>query len=131
MQKNKKLIIAAIIIVVIVIAMAVIYVSTRPETTAGSKTFTVKVAHSDGSEKTFTYQTDAEYLGEVLLAEGLIVGHNDTYGLYIDTVDGEDAVWEEDGSYWALYVGEEYAMQGIDQTPINHGDAFSLVYTIG
>lgn len=131
MQKNKKLIIAAIAIVMIVAAMAVIYVATRPETTAGPKTFTVEVTHSDGSEKTFTYQSDAEYLGEVLLAEGLIKGHNDTFGLYIDTVDGEDAIWEEDSSYWALYVGEEYASQGIDHTPITDGGAFSLVYTIG
>ena len=98
MQKNKKLIIAAIAVVVAVIAMAVIYVNTRPDTTAGSKTFTVKVTHSDGSEKTFTYQTDAEYLGEVLLAEGLIAGDVGQFGLYINTVDGEDAIWEEDNS---------------------------------
>ena len=131
MQKNKKIITAAIAVAVIAAAMAVIYVATRPETTAGSKTFTVEVVHSDESKKTFTYQTDAEYLGEVLLAEGLIAGHDSQFGLYIDTVDGEDAVWEKDNSYWALYVGEEYAAQGIDQTPINHGDTFSLVYTVG
>ena len=131
MQKNKKLIIAVIAVVVIAAAMAIIYAATRPETTAGSKTFTVAVTHSDGSEKTFTYHTDAEYLGEVLLDEGLIAGDVTQFGLYINTVDGEDAIWEEDGSYWALYVGDEYAMQGIDQTPIADGDAFSLVYTIG
>ena len=131
MQKNKKLIIAVIAVVVIVAAMAVIYAATRPETTAGSKTFTVEVVHSDGSKKNFTYQTDAEYLGEVLLEAGLIEGDTGEFGLYINTVDGEDAIYEEDSSYWALYVGEEYAMQGIDQTPVNHGDAFSLVYTIG
>ena len=131
MQKNKKLIIAAIAVVVVVAAMVIIYVATRPETAAGSKTFTVKVVHGDGSEKAFTYQTDAEYLGEVLVEKGLIVGHTDTFGLYIDTVDGEDAVWEADSSYWALYVGEDYAQQGIDQTPIADGDVFSLVYTVG
>ena len=130
MQKNKKLILAALAIVVIAIAMAVIYVSTRPEAADGSKTFTVEVIHSDGSKKTFTYQTDAGYLGEVLQAEGLIAGHVDQFGLYIDTVDGEDAVYEEDSAYWALYVGEEYASQGIDQTPITDGGAFSLVYTV-
>ena len=131
MQKNKKLIIAAIAVVVIVIAMAVIFIVTRPGTTAGTKTFTVEVVHSDGSKKTFSYQTDAEYLGEVLLAEGLIVGHDSTFGLYIDTVDGEDAIYEEDNSYWALYVGEEYASLGVDATPIADGDTFSLVYTVG
>ena len=130
MQKNRKLMLAVIAVVVIAAAMAVIYAATRPETAAGSKTFTVEVIHSDGSAKTFTYQTDDEYLGEVLLAEGLIAGDSGEFGLYINTVDGEDAVWEEDGSYWALYVGEEYAAQGIDQTPVTDGGAFSLVYTI-
>ena len=131
MQKKKKLIIAAIAVVVVVIAMVVIFIATRPGTAAGSKTFTVEVVHSDGSKKTFTYHTDAEYLGEVLLAEGLIAGDVNQFGLYINTVDGEDAIWDEDSSYWALYMGEEYASQGIDQTPIADGDTFSLVYTIG
>ena len=131
MQKNKKLILAVIAVVVIAAAMAVIYIATRPEATSGSKTFTVEVIHSDGSKKAFTYHTDGEYLGPVLLAEGLIAGHTTQFGLYIDTVDGEDAVWEEDGSYWALYEGDEYASQGIDQTPIADGGAFSLVYTVG
>ena len=131
MQKNKKLIIAVIAVVVLVAAMAVIYIATRPEPAAGSKTFTVEVVHSDGTSKTFTYHTDDGYLGPVLLAEGLIAGHTTQFGLYIDTVDGEDAVWEEDGSYWALYEGEEYAPQGIDQTPVTDGGAFSLVYTVG
>ena len=131
MQKNKKLIIAVIAVVVIAACMAVIFIVLRPGTTAGHKTFTDKVVHSDGSEKPFTYETDAEYLGEVLVAEGLIVGHDSQFGLYIDTVDGEDAIYEENGAYWALYVGEEYATQGIDQTPVTDGGTFSLVYTIG
>ena len=46
-------------------------------------------------------------------------------------VDGERAAWEENGAYWAIYVGEEYGMTGVDETPVNDGDAFSLVYTIG
>ena len=131
MQKNKKLIFAAIAVVVIVASMAAIYIATRPETTGGSKTIMVEVVHSDGSGRIFAYHTDAEYLGEALLAEGLIAGHEDTFGLYIDTVDGEDAVWEEDGSYWALYVGDEYASQGIDQTPVVDRYIYKLVYTVG
>ena len=46
-------------------------------------------------------------------------------------MDGEEAVYEEDGAYWALYQNGEYAMQSADLTPINDGDQFSLVYTIG
>ena len=133
MSKNKKTAIAAAVLVLVIVAaaMAIIYACTRPGTAEGSKTFTVEVVHSDGAEKAFTYHTDAEYLGEVLLAEGLIAGEDGQYGLYIITVDGEDAVWEEDGAYWALYEGEDYAMQGVDTTPVLDGSAFSLVYTVG
>ena len=131
MKKNKKIIIAAIALVVLIAAMAVIYASTRPATAEGEKSFTVEVIHGDGSEKTFTYQTDAEYLGEVLLDEGLIQGEVNQFGLYIITVDGENAIYEEDGAYWALYEGDDYAQQGIDETPILDGSEFSLVYTVG
>ena len=100
-------------------------------TTAGSKTITVEVVHKNASTKTFTYQTDEEYLGAVLLEESLVKGSMGEYGLYITEVDGEVADYAVDKSYWALYEGEEYAMQGADTTPIADGDNFSLVYTIG
>ena len=131
MQKNKKLIIAAVALVVLIAAMTTIFIATRPKTVEGTKSFTVEVVHSDGTEKTFTYQTDAEYLGEVLLDEGLIQGDVNQFGLYINTVDGEDAIYEDNGAYWALYEGEDYAQQGIDETPVLDGSEFSLVYTVG
>ena len=127
---KKKLIIATVALAAAIIAAIAIYVSTRPETVQGAKTFTVEVVHSDSTSKTFTYHTDAEYLGEALLAEGLIAGEDSEYGLYIITADGEDAVWDEDGAYWALYEGGEYAMQGVSATPVLDGSAFSLVYTV-
>lgn len=130
MTKNKKLAIAAVILVTAAAIMATIYIYTRPHTAQGAKAFTVEVVHSDGVSKVFTYHTGAAYLGEALLAEGLIAGEDSQYGLFLITVDGEDAVWEEDGAYWALYEGEEYAMQGISTTPVRDGGAFSLVYTI-
>lgn len=131
MSKNKKIIIAAVAIVAVIAVFLGVYFATRPDTSAGSKTISVEVVHSDTTSKTFTYQTDAEYLGEVLLDEGLIEGENGDYGLYVTVVDGEEAIYEVDGSYWAFYQGGEYAMQGVDQTPVNDGDEFSLVYTIG
>ena len=67
----------------------------------------------------------------MLQEEGLVEGEQGDYGLYITAVDGEEAVYEEDGAYWALYQNGEYAMQSADLTPINDGDQFSLVYTIG
>lgn len=131
MKKNQKLLIAAAVLVVVMAAMAALYAFTRPAAAEGAKTITVEVVHKDGTEKAFTYHTDAEYLGEVLLAEGLIAGEDSQFGLYIITVDGEDAVYEEDGAYWALYEGEEYAQQGVDATPAADGGRYGLVYTVG
>lgn len=130
-MKNKKIIIAAIALVAVIALMVGIYFATRPETSDGTKTFTVTVVHKDGTEKEFTYTTDEEYLGPVLLDEGLITGSEGPYGLMIEAVDGEAASWDENQSYWAFYVGEEYAVTGIDLTPVNDGDTFKLVYTIG
>ena len=130
-MKNKKLLIAAVAVVAVIAIMLGVYFATRPETTQGSKTFTVTVVHADGSSKDFTFSTDEEYLGPVLLEEGLITGSEGPYGLVIEAVDGETASWEENQSYWALYIGEEYATTGVDSTPVNDGDSFKLEYTLG
>ena len=130
-MKNKKMILTAVAVVAVIAIMMGVYSATRPETAAGAKSFTVTVVHSDGAEKVFSYATDEEYLGHVLVAEGLIAGEEGPYGLTVYTVDGEDAIWEESGAYWALFVGEEYATTGADTTPVYDGSAFKLVYTLG
>lgn len=95
----------------------------------GKYTITVRVVHKDGSEKTFTYHTDEEYLGDVLLDAGLIQGSDGPYGLDVSHVDGEKAVYNEDKAYWALYEGDQYAMQGVSTTPVVDGAEYSYVYT--
>lgn len=131
MKKNGKLIAGAAAILVLIAVFAGIWFATRPATSEGAKTITVEVVHKDESSKTFTYHTDVEYLGEVLQSEGLVKGEQGDYGLYMTEVDGEAAVYETDGAYWAFYQDGEYASQSVDQTPINDGDSFSLVYTVG
>ena len=123
-MNKKKLIIAAIALVVVIAALVVIYFATRPKTQEGLKTFTVTVVHSNGESKTFTYTTTREYVGQVLQEEGLVEGTQEAYGLYMKVVDDERAVYEENGAYWAFYVGEDYAQTGIDATPITVGAVY-------
>ena len=138
-MKNKKTLIAFIALVVVIALMAATYVATRPKTrgelpqesTEASVSITVTVVHKDGSEKAFEVETDALYLGEVLISEGIVEGEEGPYGLMISAVDGEVADWNVDQSYWAIFIGEEYATTGADQIPIHGGDSFKLVYTIG
>ena len=130
-MKNRKTVIAVVALALVVALMVGVYVATRPETNVGGKSITVTVIHADGTEKNFAYTTDEEYLGPVLLAEGLAEGETGPYGLTISTVDGETASWEENQSYWALYIGEDYATTGADGVVLTDGGVYKLVYTIG
>lgn len=130
-MKDKKKVIAVVVLVAILAVMIGLYAMTQQKTVEGAKTITVTVVHGDGTEKTFTYTSTSEYLGPVLIAERLVDGEEGPYGLTINTVDGETASWEENQSYWALYIGDEYATTGADTTPIYDGSTFKLVYTIG
>ena len=133
-MKNKTwiwIVSAVLALALLVSGMVALYLKFRPQAVEGQKHITVTVVHKDGTSKEFTYDTDEEYLGALLQAEGLIEGEEGPYGLMISAVDGETAVYETDGAYWALFVGEEYAMSGADTTPIADGDTFKLVYTVG
>lgn len=127
-MQNKKLVISVIALALVIALFAGIYFATRPTTQQGAKTITVIVVHKDKTEKTFTYHTDEEYLDQVLLTEGLIEGYESQYGLVVEKVDGEAAIWETDSAYWSLYIGEEYASTGISETPVYDGSTFKLVY---
>ena len=128
-MKNKKLVLAVIAVFAVIGLMAGIWFATRPETVEGSKSYTVTVVHKDGSVKEFSYRTDAEYLDDALLEAGLVSGEQSQYGLTIITVDGEDAVWETDSAYWAIWVGEEMAITGASEIVVYDGSTFKLEYT--
>ena len=129
-MNNKKLILVAVALVTAVAVMLGVYFGTRPESVEGSKNFTVTVVHADGTEKAFSYSTDAEKLGAFLESEGLIESEGADDGMF-HTVDGEKADWNVNRSYWAFYLGEDYATEGIYATTIADGAAYKLVYTIG
>ena len=136
MQKKTLLLIIGIVLAVAALVGAWFLLNPPAEPAAPTDptaepgvAFTVVVVHSDGTEKTFSYRSEEEYVGTVLLEEGLISGENGQYGLYIKTVDGEKAVYEEDNAYWGFFIGEEYAATGVDMTPITEGAVYKLVYT--
>jgi len=129
-MNNKKTILAVVFLVALVAAMAMVWFVTRPETEQGSKAITVIVVHGDGSQKEFTYKTDATKLGALLEEKKLIGSEGADPGMF-HTVDGEKADWSVNKSYWAFYVGDAYAETGIYDTNITDGATYKLVYTIG
>ena len=127
---KKKTLIGCGSLVAACLLAALLYLQTRPETAAGDKTIDVVVVHGDGSEAAFQYQTDAEYLGDVLTENGLVEGTESTYGLFITTVDGETA---DDSlqQWWCITREGEMLSTGADQTPIADGEQYELTLTEG
>ncbi len=133
-MKKSRILIGLLLITALLLAMVGCGQNTAGETSqpaAEGNSFTLTVVFADGSEKEFSYTTTTEYLGEFLQQEGLLEGYMGPYGLYIESVAGESAIYEETGTYWAFYEGDAYAAQGIDLTPIADGAHYQLVNTKG
>ena len=125
---NKKTVILLIVAVLVVALLGVAYFMFRPGGTLGPKEFTLEIVHQDGIIKTFRVTSSEEFLGDYLTKEGIIEGAEGPYGMYIAKVDGKKAVYEEDNAYWAFYIDGEYAITGVDQTPIENGKVYQLKY---
>lgn len=129
-MKNKKMIIAVVALVAVVAILVGVYFATRPSTGAGEKTFSLTIVHSDGTTKELTLSSSEEFLAPALRAEGILTDDGVESGMYL-IVDGETASWEENMAYWGFYVNEDYAVAGMNDTPIEEGAAYKLEYTLG
>ncbi|MCI5872932.1 MAG: DUF4430 domain-containing protein [Clostridiales bacterium] len=129
---NKKKIILAVGALVLVAAIfAGVYFALAPKASAGGKEITIEVIDDAQASTVYEVSTDAEYLGDAIReTEGLTVeGTESEYGLMVDTVNGVVADYNENGAYWAFYVDGEYCMYGMDQQPIEDGQAYQIIYT--
>ena len=129
-MKNKKTIIALIALVVVIGLMIGVYSATRPKTRAEVPQTQPVTQEQPTLQQETLEDAESGYL-LALYEEGIVEGEMGPYGLMISAVDGEVADWNVDQSYWAIFIGEDYATTGADQIPIYGGDVFKLVYTIG
>jgi hypothetical protein len=142
-NNGTKKLLALVLVFVLTAAAALTGCGTTPaETTAppaenlditvlgeGAKSFELTIVDKEGVSHLYQIHTDEEMVGFALIKHELIEGEEGPYGMYIHSVEGEKAVYEEDNAYWAFYVGEDYANQGIDQTPIHNNTVYKLVWT--
>ena len=103
----------------------------KTEAPSEAVSFKVIVTDLDGNETTFEYTSSAASVGDALVAEGLVEGHEASYGLYIDAVNGIAADWDNDQTYWAFYINGEYATTGISDTEITADTTYGLTLTKG
>lgn len=129
-KSTKKIVLALVALVAVIAILIGVYSATKEQPTEGQKVITVAVVHGDGSEKEFEYETTREYLGEVLNDEELVEGEEGDYGLFITSVDGEEADSANE-EWWCLTIDGEYATTSADQTVIEDGDHFELTLTVG
>lgn len=127
---NRKTGLLAVLLLFFCIGAGILYTQYKPQTISGEKEIGIMVFHGDGSINTFSYETEASYLAEVLLEEGLVEGENGTYGLYITTVDGEAADADK-GEWWCITKNKEQVNSGADGLALADGDHFELTWTEG
>ena len=103
----------------------------KEESKENKKSIIVKVIDKDEKEKEYKHSTDAEFLRQALEEiDGLSVEGDETNtGLFVKKVNGVTADYNEDQSYWAFYINEEYCQKGVDTQEVTDGDEFKIVYT--
>lgn len=131
MSKKAKTILAAVVLALVAVGMFFAYEQFKPKPQEGAKSIEVVVVHKDGTERSFPVNTDAEYLAEVLVSEGIVEDNQTEYGLYILVADGEYADYEADGGWWSVYEGDTQSAFGASELPIRDGGLYKVVYTIG
>ena len=129
-MKKRTIIISAVILIFFCIGAFLLYQKFAPQTYSGEKNISVTVIHGDKTEKTYTYQTDAEYLGTVLKENGLVQGKEGDYGLFITEADGESAGTSLQ-QWWCITKGGETVNTSADQTPVQDNDKFELTLKEG
>ena len=101
-------------------------VTNTTELGEGSKSFELTIEDKEGVIHSYRIHTNEEMVGFALIAHELIEGEQGQYGMYIKSVLGQTLDYETDGMYWAFYVNGEYALTGVDQTPIQADTAYLL-----
>ena len=91
----------------------------------GEKTVVVEVA-AEEQMITLTLKTDKKTVGDALSEHGLIEGDEGDFGLYVKRVNGIEADYDKDRTYWAFYIDGEYGMTGVDLTEIEEGVVYRL-----
>ena len=97
----------------------------KQEIGKGAKTFTMTVTDAEQKEYELVIHTDKQTVGEALSEYELA----DISDGFLTAILGMEASWEKDKAYWAFYINGEFAMTGVNDTDIEDGGKYALVYT--
>ncbi len=144
MRKNMRRILSLALCFVLIAAAALTGCESQPEETRmetappaenplsptvmgeGENRFPFTLVDKEGVETVYEIHTDKEMVGEALQELGILEGEEGPYGLFIKAVNGVTLDYDKDGMYWSFYVNGEYALTGVDQTPITEGESYMI-----
>lgn len=100
-------------------------------TTLGDKkdykyAFYLEVISKDGTNKKYGIYTKETTLGAALSAIGVIDGEDGPYGLMVESVFGEEHIYETTGYVWMVYVNGEQAQTGVDSINLESGATYTF-----
>lgn len=124
---NKKVMWIIIVVLVALVSLFMYNQYVAPQSTEGEKTVTIEViAESQGIEKIYDLNTDAEYLYELLveIQDDVKPEFEDaSFGIYITGLEGytADATKNE---FYAIKVNGVDALVGVKEIPVVDGEVY-------
>jgi hypothetical protein len=135
-NNKKRILLGGIILVALLAILGAVYFKFGPKVFAGKKEIVIEVVNSEGQSTEYQLKTNEEYLKQAMeeLAKEdssfSFSGTDSEYGLMIEEINGQRAVFAEDNAYWALYVNGDYGQYGADQQVVADGDVYSWKYEV-
>lgn len=94
---------------------------------AGDKTIELEIITMDKTVA-LTVKTDKDNLEDALTEHSLISGEKGPYGMYVKLVNGIEADYDKDKTYWSLSKNGEYLTTGVSDTKIADEDKYEFTY---
>ena len=133
-DNKKPVLIGALILAVLACIFAAVYFFNLTPAGTGQKNIAINVTNSQGETASYKLSTNAGFLKQAMdeLSDSdpdfSYSGTTGSYGLMVETINGERAIYDRDGAYWALYVNDEYGRYGADSQPVTDGDKYTWKY---
>lgn len=129
MKKKQLFLIAvsAVLLVGLIIGAVFLWKGSSADPEKGSKAIVFEVVQKDGTSKEHEISTDADYLADALVEEGLVEYAKD--GMYT-VIDGIEASWEDDKAFWWFTIDGEDSSVGLNDLAITDGGHYEATYTI-
>ena len=124
MKNSRKKLIGLFVVIAIILAGVVFF--TKPAGNENLKSVTIEIIseRDEVNEKT-KYETELEFLGELLIEEDLVEYSNSEYGMFITGVDG--MLSDDTQQYWwSISVDGKMAEMAADQTVLTEGSTYTL-----